>query len=74
MSQTIYRLEIIREFESKAEAIKAATRQERLGGRKVTVAQERRTNSGQPFGRDVIWQDEGQIRSKVDAVRKRMIQ
>ena len=71
MVQTIYRLEVIREFKTKAEAVKAAERQERLGDRKVTIAQEHRTDSGQPFNREVIWRDEDQLRSRLEATNKR---
>ena len=61
MAETIYRLEIIREFKTKEEAIQAAERQERMGGRAITVYQDQRTASGQAFGRQMIWQDDNQM-------------
>jgi hypothetical protein len=57
MSKTIYRLVAIREFETKADAIKAAERLERMGDRKVTVFHEVQTDSGQPYERHPIWKD-----------------
>ena len=60
MSKTVYRLEIIREFDDAKAAITAAERQSRMGGRRITVSQEEQTDSGQPFARKTIWQGKEQ--------------
>lgn len=70
MAQTIYRLEVIREFKTKEAAVKAAQRQERQGGRTITVFKEQRTDTGQAFHRETIWQDEEQLKNKIQAMRK----
>jgi hypothetical protein len=64
MAKTVYRLEVVREFDSKDDAVRAAEQLERAGDRKVTVYMEHHTDSGQAYTRRAVWKDIKQEREE----------
>ena len=57
MAKKVYRIEIIREYDSQKEAIKAARDAFRYGKRDVTLYEDTKSSGGQPVHRDVVWRN-----------------
>ena len=55
MAKTQFKIEIVRDYESRTAALKAAHKIKLAANQRITVFEETLTDSGQCYGRSPIW-------------------